>query len=75
MKFCGHCGAQMDDNADVCVHCKTPFNAELLENDANNKKEGNRMAVVTAVILISVIIIIACYYFIEISFYNSLFDF
>lgn len=25
-KFCGNCGAQMDDNAKVCGKCGTPFN-------------------------------------------------
>lgn len=75
MKFCGHCGAKMDDSADVCVNCKTPFNVDMIKNPYEDKKEGSKMAVVTTVILISAIIIIACYYFIEISFFNNLLDF
>lgn len=75
MKYCGHCGAPMDDRADVCVKCRTPFNGESIGNQKPDKAEGNKTAVITWTILISVIVIIACYYFVEISFFNRLLDF
>ena len=31
-KFCGNCGAQMDDNAMVCGYCGTAFNGTTGEN-------------------------------------------
>lgn len=75
MKYCGRCGAQMEDYADVCVNCKTPFDSTISDDSSRNKKEGNKMAVITVMILISVLIFFACYCFIEFSFYNSLLDF
>ena len=75
MKYCGHCGAQMNDDADVCVRCHVPCDQDVYGNQQADKKEGNKMAVITVVFLLLVLLCVACYYFVEISFYNNLLNF
>lgn len=74
MKYCGKCGAQLDDGADVCVKCKAPCDNDVFAKEPD-KKDGSRMGLIAVVLLILVLIAVGCYYFAEISFYNSLLDF
>ncbi len=41
-KFCGNCGATMDDNASVCGMCGTPFadNEQYYDDSTNNSYDG-----------------------------------
>ena len=38
MKFCTHCGSQLDDNAVICPHCGCPTE---LYNGGNFNRNGN----------------------------------
>ncbi len=35
-KFCTKCGKEMDDNANVCSNCGTPFNGAINNQEINN---------------------------------------
>lgn len=59
-KFCGNCGAQMDDNAMVCGYCGTPlsgaaggnFKFEDPEKKAKTKKTVRMVIIAVAVIVV-----------------------
>ena len=75
MKFCSHCGQKIEDSADVCIHCFTPCKEESLPSRKNKSKEGNGVLIASIIILLAVIAFAACYFYLEVSFFNSLFDF
>ena len=75
MKFCGHCGKEIEDFADVCIHCFTPCNGESSSTQDNKPKEGNGILIASIAILIAVIIFAVCYFYVEVSFFDRLFDF
>lgn len=75
MKFCGHCGKELEDFADVCIHCFTPCQEESSPKKGDKSKEGNGILIASICIVIAVLIFIACYFYLEVSFFNSLFDF
>ena len=73
MKYCGHCGKQIDSAADVCIYCKTPCNREVF-TDQKNKKPDKGFSAFAIIILILVIICIAAYFVSEYLFYDNLFS-
>lgn len=60
-KFCGNCGAQMDDNAMVCGYCGTAFNSASGNNfkyeDPEKKAKIKKIIkkVIVAVVIVTVI--------------------
>lgn len=62
-KFCGNCGAQMDDNAKVCGQCGTPVDggtkAPPVKIVDPEKKKKNKKIFKIAVALILVVIVAA----------------
>ena len=42
-KYCGNCGAEVDDHSNYCPSCGAPLsgNARSLSSDANNKPDHN----------------------------------
>ncbi len=75
MKYCGHCGAQIADEADVCIYCKTPCQVNLLDPAYNSRKEGRQIAGVTVTVLVVALLLVACYFILEISFFHNLLSF
>ena len=75
MKYCGHCGAPMQDYADVCLNCRKPFKNEPYEEKTQNKKKNNSVLIFAVIALIVVIVIVGIYYYSEISFFNNLLNY
>ena len=73
MKYCGHCGKQIDSAADVCIYCKTPCNREVF-TDQKNKKPDKGFSAFAIIVLILVIVCIAAYFVSEYLFYDNLFS-
>lgn len=62
-KFCGNCGAQMEDNAKVCGNCGTPFGAATQVTgvhivDLEKKKKLKRKIKKISMICVSVVCLI-----------------
>jgi len=72
MKYCKSCGKEINDNADVCIYCKTPVKKDMYEKP---KKEGNSMGWICFFVLIIIAVLVGVYFYAEMSFYNNLFDF
>lgn len=73
MKYCGHCGMQIDSEADVCIYCKTPCNRDVF-TEQKNAKPNKRFPAFAIIILILVIICIVAYFVSEYLFYDNLFS-
>lgn len=60
-KFCGNCGAQMDDNAKVCGQCGTPVDSSTKVSSVKivdpEKKKKTRKIFKLAVVLILIVIV------------------
>lgn len=62
-KFCGNCGAQVEDDAKVCGNCGVPLDGGAVPNidtdNAPKKSGGNKIlpAIIAAVVAIIVIIV------------------
>lgn len=69
-KFCGNCGAKLDDNARVCGQCGTPINGSLngslskapdlkIVNPEKKKKNRKRIKLIISLILIAAVAAVA----------------
>ena len=72
MKYCAHCGNQIETDADVCIYCKTPCKREIF-TEQKNQKPDKKFSATAIIFLILVIICIAAYFVSEYLFYDSLF--
>lgn len=64
-KFCGNCGAQLDDDARVCGQCGTPIDGNQsnipglkVVNPEEKKKQMKKVKIVIAIVIVVVIAII-----------------
>ena len=64
-KFCGNCGAQLDDNARVCGQCGTPVDGNQSKipglkvvNPEEKKKQMKKVKIVIAIVIVVVIAIV-----------------
>lgn len=73
MKYCGHCGKQINSDADVCIHCNTPCNRDIFTEE-KNKNGDNSFTAFAIIALILVTVCIAAYFVSEYMFYDSLFN-
>ncbi len=73
MKYCGHCGKQIDDRADVCIYCKTPCTKEVF-SESKNKPEDKGFSVLAVILLILVVGCIVVYFVSQYLFYDKLFN-
>lgn len=63
-KFCGNCGAQLDDSAKICGYCGTPLSGQATNKTSSipgvvNKASQEKMANTTALIKKGIIGIVA----------------
>ena len=73
MKYCGHCGKQIDSAADGCIYCKTPCNREVF-TEQKHKKADKGFSAFAIIVLILVILCITAYFVSEYLFYDNLFS-
>lgn len=73
MKFCGHCGKQIDSAADVCIYCKNPCNSQVF-TDQKNEKPNKGFTAFAIIALMFVIVCMVAYFVSEYLFYDSLFS-
>lgn len=55
-KFCGYCGAEMDDSAKVCGKCGTPFEGKS-HGFSNVKAKGSKESKKTKKVMIGIVLI------------------
>lgn len=78
-KFCGNCGAQMDDNAKVCGQCGTPVDSGIKASpvkivDLEKKKKNKRIfKIAVTLILVVIVAVTAINVISKFTGYNGLF--
>ena len=81
-KYCGNCGAQMEDSAKVCGNCGTPFDSEIIKRSNTfvdpekkemiKKKTRKKLAVCVKTVVLILLVIVALKMAMSFTGYNGL---
>jgi uncharacterized membrane protein YvbJ len=58
-KFCGNCGAQLDDNAVVCGNCGTPVNGKKIDDKKEKKVNKKVVGIIVSLIVVVLVAVVA----------------
>lgn len=56
-KFCGNCGAQLEDSVKVCGYCGTPFEAVSVEGKTQKHHTGKSKKIIISLVVVVAIVI------------------
>lgn len=78
-KFCGNCGAELDDNARVCGQCGTPveevasnYNNVIIVDPEKQKKNQKTLKLIIVAVAVVVVVIIALNIVLNLTGYKGL---